>query len=127
MSYLSGKLGKVRVNGATLAVTKWRVIPKCQLVDVTSSESNGFGEYVAGVKDGDVELSLFYDYGGIPYATISPGSTLTNLKLYLNDTTGAYWQGNALVEEAPNQSEVRGGVTIELRGKFSGGLTAPAS
>lgn len=132
MSFTSGKNAKVRygVGATTLKCKKWTVTPKAAKLDVTNSESAGYGEYVVGIHDVDIELEFDYDVGGAPYASgiFRAGTSISNLKLYQNDTTGPFWDiTTAIVEEAPNTAEVRGLVSIRMKLYGTGSYVYPTT
>ena len=130
--FLSGKFGRVRIGAGptTLRVNSWRVVPRVDKLDVTNSESAGIGEYIAGIKDLDVTLQCDYYYGSNVFGTLAPGDTVSTIKLYLNATTtglsGSYWDiPSMLVTDLPNESQVRGKVTLTINGAGMGAFVAP--
>lgn len=128
MAFKSGKNGKVRINSATLAVTNWRVEPRVDKLDTTNSESAGVGEYIGGVFDIDVTLTFDYNYGGAPFGTLLPGTTVSTVVLYIDGTGGASWSMTSMfIERATMESPTRGKVSVTLQGNGMGAIVAPTS
>ena len=138
MAFASGRLGKVRVGATVVAVTKWSVdYVVNDKLEVTNTEGNGFGEYLgtnsagasSGVRDLNFNLTLNYDIGTNPVALLTPGKTVAaTVTLYLNDTTGPSWSiPTAIIQSNGNAIEVRGLVTLDVKGYSTGTFTAPTS
>lgn len=128
MAFLSGKLGKVRINGSTVRVTRWSVTPRADKLDFSNSESAGVGEYLGGIKDLDFTIEFDYYTTDALFVGTVPGALVANIYLYVNDTTGPYWLiPYGIIERMECSSQVRGKVSGSLSGTASGGWTAPAS
>lgn len=126
-NYVSAKNAKVRVGATTFYAKKWTATPKGQKLETTDFETAGFGTYLGGIVDLDVEIEAVYDIGSSPIATLFvSGSNTSNVKLYLNDTTGPYFNIPTLfVEEATVSAEVRGLVELKIKGCGNGIFTNP--
>lgn len=105
------------------------VTPKVDLIDSTTFESAGYFECITGIVRLDGSVKALYDAQGSPYdspSSLTAGATLTTTKLYINDTTGAYWNiPTARVSEAPVMANVKEGVKFDFNFTGSGTFTYP--
>lgn len=125
---------KVRITGVAFVAKKWVFTPKAEALDVTSFEGNRFGQYIPGIKDGDLSIDdADIDGANNPYDSppnLQAGETLTDVRLYLNadgnDVSGPCWIiDECLITEAPNTQEVRQTGKISIKGKASGEFHYP--
>jgi hypothetical protein len=120
----SAKNAKVRINGAVYTAKKWSVNPTADELDITNFEGQGYGDRIAGILDAEFTVEADWDsennnYGSPP--NIVPGAPLTEVKLFLNDTSGLFWRFPlALVISVPSNAEVRGLLTISFTAKNKG-------
>lgn len=119
MSFRSGKNGRLSLGGTTFKVKRWNVEPKNQIQDVTSGNSNGFGEYIAGVSDLDFSAELDYDVGTNPFGTKFVQGTLLTAIFYVDGIGQPNWTINGIIESVSNSLDVRGLVSITLHGRAS--------
>lgn len=119
MAFLSGKTGTATFAGTTYKITGWRAREINQLQDVTNGESGGNGEYIAGVSDVEWEVTGDYSTGASPFASGKLNAGQTGQLTLLQNTGGASWVIQAIVEESENTLEVRGKVSFVARGKGS--------
>lgn len=126
-NYVSAKNAKVRVNNLVFYAKKWTATPKSQKLETTDFETAGFGTYLGGIVDLDVEIEAVYDVGSAPLATaFVPGGNAINVKLYLNDTTGPFFNIPLLfIEESAVSAEVRGLVEIKIKACGNGIFVDP--
>lgn len=123
---VSAKNAKVRIGATVLYAAKWTVSNKGQKLDRTNFESAGYGEYVGGILDADVTIEGPYNVGDGPIAVAPPGTSISTVKLYLNDTTGVFWSFPSLyVETFEVSAEVRGLVTLKITGSGNGTFSGP--
>lgn len=130
MAFQSGKLAKIRIGAVptTFKSKKWTATYKVQKLETTNSESAGAGEYIGGIADLDVTIEGDYDVGGDPITTLLPGTSISTVKLFLNDTTGVFWLIPTMyVESFETGAEVRGLVSIKITGCGTGAVTKPVS
>lgn len=128
MSYLNGMLGKVRIGGSptVVPVTKWQVDPKADEFDATTTETGTIADCVLGHVEVRVTLEMLVDPAAGPYNTFPVGTTLTTLKLYINDTTGSFWSIPTLkVTGTPHETPVRGMQKVTITGRGTGSVIAP--
>jgi hypothetical protein len=121
MAFKSGKNGRLSLNnggGATAyKIKRWSVTPKNQIQDVTNGESGGYGQYIAGVSDLDFSCDLDHDVGTNPFGThFIPGLAITGI-FYVDGVAAPNWSINGIVEDVSHSLDVRGLVTISLRGR----------
>lgn len=130
MAFISGKTGKVRYGGGAtvLKVKKWSATYKGQKLDVTNSESAGFGEYIGGILDLDFTIEGDYNLDS-PLAFFAPGTVqANNVTMYLNDTTGVKWIiTTPYIESFENTTDVRGLVSFKIVGCGSAAFSVPAN
>lgn len=92
-------------------------------------ESAGYFEWIPGIVRVDGNVKALYDAQSSPYdapSALTVGATITNLKLYINDTTGAYWNiTTAKVSEAPVMANVKEGVKFDFNFTGSGSWSYP--
>lgn len=127
----AGKLMKLQViNGNTTTnckVSRVTMPLKAQALDVTNSQSSGKGEYEVGVVDGDCSFSIVYQLADTPVNILDPAGsgnpyTVRFYPSYAAANT-AYMSGSLVVESCEIRSEVRGIITADVSGKFTGGYT----
>ncbi len=117
MAFKSGKNGRLSLGGHTYKVKKWSVTPKNQIQDVTNGNSGGFGEYIAGVSDLDFSAELDHNVGDNPFGTdFIPGATLVGI-FYIDGVGAPNWNVNGIVEEVGETLDVRGLVSMTIRGR----------
>lgn len=129
MAFISAKNAKVRINSATHKAKEWRAKYSLQEENDTSNfEGAGFTDREAGLRDCEITVIADYDYGTAPMSVIYNGATLTNVILYLNDTTGAsVTLPSALVTEVEVVAQVKNMVTIQFTAKNKGTFSVPTS
>jgi hypothetical protein len=113
------KNAKVRINGATFAARTWAVNTTVEVLDGMSMEDAGFEHPVAGVLSLEATITSFTDNASNPYASppnLNAGATLTNVRLYQNDTTSGYWDIPTAIVTASSQ-------TADVRQLMSGSVT----
>ena len=133
MTFHSGKDGKTTVNGNEVPITDWSVDPMATLVDFKNSKTGLFPKREATFRDATVSLGIDFDFDANPFAapiSITPGTTLTNTKLYLNGLAGLFHNfASLVVEGTPQQLSVEGKIITRVNcrvdGTFSlaGGVT----
>jgi hypothetical protein len=131
----SGFYGTAAVGGNELPILNWEVQPTVELQQFKNSRSGGFIIREATFKDCTVSIQLDYDFGNNPFATpfsLTIGSTITNVNLYLHQTApgslnGSYWSFSTLIiEGTPQQLMVDGKITTKILCKGSGSFTYPS-
>lgn len=128
---LSAKNAQVRTGAATtLESVEWSVADEAGEIDDTSFEDGGYGSLTTGVRQATVNIKGFWNATANQHTTplnIYAGSTLTTNKLYLNSTTGKYWDFPTLVILSVNEvAAVRDGIRFDFTAKSKGSYTAPA-
>lgn len=125
----SAKNAKVRIGAgaATVTAKAWNVEPDADELDVSNFEGAGYSDVIAGLINARITIEL--DLDGQAGAniwdtppTLRPGTTLSTVRLYVNDTTGPSWLfSSALVLASPNNMNVKEAAkaTIRLRAKGS--------
>lgn len=114
--YLTGKSGKVAIDGADYNVTGWKFDPQCEVLETTHSGSAGFRTFDAGIKGGTGEATLNCPAAAIP-ENLAPGTELANVELFCDSVAEvpikvAFALG--IVSGLPIACEVKGLVTITL-------------
>jgi hypothetical protein len=131
----SGSFGTAALGSNELSITGWEVNPTAQLVEFKNSKSGGYVLREATFKDCSVTIDADFDFGNNPFQSpysITPGTTLTNVKLCLHQSTsgaldGLAWTFTSLVvDSTPQKLLVDGKVTTRFTAKGNGSYT-PAS
>mgnify|MGYP000494039985 CR=1 FL=1 len=87
-NYLHGSLGSAVINGVTLCITSWDATDAANLVDVTSTCSQGFTEFIPGISSLSGTIKGNFDLNSTPSANgLTRGAKLTNVKLYFSKTS----------------------------------------
>lgn len=94
-TYHSGLTGTVTVNGTELPIKNWNVDPSVRIAMTDNSKSGGFMlREGSGGKTADYSFLTDFDFDSNPFAAptnLVIGTKLTNVKLYLNGTSGLFW------------------------------------
>ena len=125
----SAKNAKVRYS-ATTAITmkEWSVEHDVGEIDTSNFEGAGYTDRIAGLKDVTITLTMDYDSGANPLDITGfyPGSNVTNLRLYLNDTTSPYWSfPSAICLKVSEPAKVKEGMPITFTLKNKGTFSLP--
>jgi len=125
----SAKNAKVRLNGNTFTAKSWTVEATADEIDVSNFEGNGFSDAIGGLKNATITVEYDFDGQSNPFdapITLAPGQTGTNVRLYLNGTTGPYWSfPSVLVTATPNSANVKEALKGTIRMRNKGTYTAP--
>jgi hypothetical protein len=131
----SGSFGTAALGTNELSVTSWSVQPTAQLTEFKNSKSGGYVLREATFKDCSVSIDVDFDFGNNPFQTpysIAPGSTLTNVKLFLYQSAagqldGLAWTFSSLVvDSAPQSLQVDGRIATRFTAKGNGSYTPAA-
>ena len=129
MAFFSAKNAKIRLGATVLTAKSWTATSEADELDVTNFEGGGYTEVIGGVKKLTVQIEIDWDAAANPFdapRTLTPGSTVATVKLYLNDTTGPYWDIPILfIRSASNPMEVRQSARLSINGTGSGTFTHP--
>lgn len=93
-NYTVGKLAKTTVNGTDINGDGWSVDPTAERQDVTSTRTGGYRGVITGIRGATFTMTLSWDAAANPMdnpPSLKAGTTLTNVKLYLNDVTSPFW------------------------------------
>ena len=126
----SAKNAKIRTGTATvLEAAEWSVNDTITEIDDTSFEDGGYGSRIGGVKDLEVSVKAFWNPTSNQHTSplnIYSGALLTTTKLYLNDTTGKFWDCPLLLILTVNETAVvRQGISYDFTAKNDGVYTPP--
>ena len=125
--FLSGQRGRASIHSTVVAINRWKVNPKCQSLDFTTSDSGGFGEWLSGIEDCDIEIAFDYYLTQAPFTMWNAGDFVENVFLYLDAINGpSYWNFPLVqIVEHENSLDVRGKVSGIMRAKNSGEFFYP--
>lgn len=118
----SAKNAKIRcgAGAATLTAKSWTVTVEADELDVTNFESAGLTYVIGGVKKMTVQIEIDWDGQSNPFEgslSFVAGTTLTTIKLYVNDTSGPYWSIPSLfIRSVSNPMEVRQSARVTING-----------
>lgn len=130
-TFFSAKNAKVRIGAIVLTAKKWDVKMSVGDIDVTNFEGAGYSDVIAGIKSAQVTIEVDIDGALNPFDTapspaMTPGTTLSTVKLYLNDTTAGFWSfPSCLVMDCSNPMDVKAGATCTFTLKNKGTFSAP--
>jgi hypothetical protein len=97
-----------------LTITDWEVRPSAQLTRFRNSKSGPYDIVEANWLSATVTISIEFDFGNNPFATIQVGSRLTNVALYLHQSApgqldGPAWTfGSLIVTSTPQTLPMTG-------------------
>lgn len=126
---LSAQDAKVRVGGQILVAAAWDVNPESALLPVNNFEGGGYEDDIHGLRRCEVTIEGWWDSANNMHdapMSIQDNSVLTNVKLYVADTDGPYWDFPKLnVRGVPMTARVEDRVLYRLVGKAKGTFTYP--
>lgn len=123
MAKISWKSGRFSAGSTNIAVQDASVVPRCNLLDATSTEGGGTEEWVAGVTGADFSCQAVYDPAVKTFALMVPGTSYTVEFFPVGATTGSKVTGTAFVETHEYTGQARGLLTYRVTGKYTGGVT----
>lgn len=125
----SAKNAKVRIGAATFTAKVWNVVNKSDKLDTTNFESGGYETSTFGIESAEVSIEADWDGAANPFDSppaLTPGASVSTVKLYLNDTTGPYWSFPTLnLFEANCTANVRETLKISIKGSGHGTFVRP--
>jgi hypothetical protein len=127
-TYINGQGGSVIVGSTTLPVTSWSGSASAELLDVTTTGSNGWMERILGIKDFSGNLKVPFDTASVPFSSplsLKPGTSVT-LKLQIGTSGTMYYTIPALIEKADVENDAKAVVTLSVDFKSTGAITFPS-
>ena len=128
LSTYSARNAAVRFGAITVTAKRWQVTSRAEKLDTSNFEGGGYTENIAGLRSIDVTIefndSAIYAY----FATglITAGALFANVKLYLNSTSGPFWDLPYLFIESVQQSaDVHQAMELTLTGSNHGPFAYP--
>lgn len=126
---VSGKKGKITLNGTTVKLKKWSVNPQSQDHDSTNFESEGFGEGLGGIREADVNFEGDWDSAQNPHddpPNIMDGEVITDVRLYIDRDNSLFFDFDEIrIISVPVNQEVRGVCQISVSAKTNGEFSYP--
>lgn len=126
MAAIAGYGGKVMVGANVVAeIEEWGLDIGAESLETTNFSSNGWKEFIAGLKEwsgsfsGNWDMSDLNGQKALQDALL--GGTPVALYLYVNDTN--YYSGTALIEGEAPKAAVGGKVEVEFNFKGTGSLS----
>lgn len=135
IQYHNGYTGTAFAGTQELSIISWNVNPTTGTTEFKTSKSGGFVIRETNFKDCTVSIVIEYDFGNAPFktpSTITLGTTLTDVQLFLHQTVsgaldGPKWQFSALVVDATPQSlAVDGKIQTTISMKGAGAFYSPS-
>jgi len=126
-NFITGKNGKVTVEGTDIPISEWSAEGKADLVDRTNSQSNGKKKYGVGLEECSGTVKLHWDGDANPMDTpgIYQGADVA-LHCYISGSSGPYLNvASALIESVKPSVNISGGVDLEFTWKSNGDFTWP--
>ena len=129
MGKLSGCEGKVVVDGTRVDVTDWTFDDETAFEDVTDTGTGCFEDELATFRTGTGSFNLIWDSTKKPTANppnLNSGVQVTNLELFLGDTTDKVLLPLANIKKVTIGSEVKGVVKFNCEFKNAGTFSMPS-
>lgn len=125
-TYLNGQSGSVSIASTVLPVESWTSNITCEALDVTTTGSAGWMQFIAGIKGGEVQVKTFWDSSAVPTGTVgvTPGASVS-LTLTIG-SSGKTITGTALVTSIDHENAAKGVVNFNFSAKFTGTITLPS-
>ena len=124
-NYSHGKDGCVTVGSTELRTSSWDLDYGNETKEVTTCQSGGWREYIAGLSGGSGTFKAFWDLNANPTASppgLLPGSIVT-LKLYVSATS--YFRCDAIIESLKVTVDVNDVINWTASFKATGAITLP--
>jgi len=129
VQFHSGKSGTATVNGNEVPLIDWSANSSAEIVKFINSKTSNYPLREATFRDFSGSFGIDFDFDNNPFGSplsITAGTTLTNVKLFLNGTAGIYWGcASAVVSDTPQQLSVEGKIVTRINFVTSGTVTAP--
>ena len=129
--FRSGKNGKATVNGTELAITRWAVDPTTEIARFRNSRTGGFDQKDGQFQNATFSIGIDYDFDQSPFGAplnITAGTQLTDVRLYLDTTTGPHWYfPSAIVTGIPQSLDVGGRIETTINGENDGTFSPPTT
>lgn len=130
-TFHSGKGGTATVNGTELAVTDWSVDPSTEIARFRNSKTGNFTKKETTFKEATLTITVDYDFDANPFSSLPLGTTVTNVKLYLQGGgaggSGGFWDfPSAIVVSTPQSVAVNGNIQTSFNLENDGTFSAPA-
>lgn len=128
-TFFSAKYAKVRVGAVVVTAKKWTAKMTAGEIDVTNFEGSGYSDVITGILSLVITIELDIDGALNPWDTapspnLTPGTTLSTVKCYMNDTALGFWSlPSCKVIDCDNPMDVKAGAsatfTIKNKGTFA--------
>ena len=126
---LSGKDGRLVINGHVVTLEKWKVDPEASEVNGYNFESQGFDEGVFGKRKASVSASGFWDSDKNPNASpvkLKDGQIIDNVQLFITRNTSRCFTFPLMrIPKVSVSNEADGRVDIEFTGMSQGRFYYP--
>src|SRR3954462_5048285 len=92
MTFKSGLKATCTINGTEIPLINWSVRPAVTIQEFRNSKTGRVPKREATFVDLSGTVSYDFDFDANPFSTLNvvPGQKITNLKLYLNGTSGLF-------------------------------------
>lgn len=131
MTFHSGKESTATVAGTELPTTEWSVDPSIDIQRFLNSKTDDYAVKEGTFKDCPFTISCDYDFDANPFqapTAITIGTILTNVRLYVNGTSGDYWHfPSAIVVSTPMTTGTESKPTLTFNCENSGQFGYPGS
>lgn len=130
MAAFSARLSRVDVDGVKILANRWTANVKTDELDVTTFESDRYGDFIPGIVEADVSVEGFFDSANNPHEdppNIRAGAVIT-LTLYTDDVASDHFDFPFfLVTSCSVEAEVRGALRISFTGRNKGIFRMPGA
>jgi hypothetical protein len=132
--FKTGFYGTAAIGSNELAITKWSINPKADIVKLKNSKSGQYPAYLPTFSECQCTIDLDWDSANNPFQSpfgVSAGAVLSNVSLYLAQPTkdsmsGPAWTATSFtVESTPQSLDIDGKIVTRITGYMWGTVTAP--
>lgn len=117
MPFYAGRLGTVSVGGAAQKLTDWSLDYKCDPIETTNFEDDGYASHVYGIRSADISASG--PYAGAAGAQPGTGDSVT----FLLETGGPSFSIDAVLTSVKIDQSIKDVAKISYTATSTGEFT----
>jgi hypothetical protein len=124
----AGTQGNVLSGATDVDMSKWEIKHGVNTFDSTTTADDGWDSTTASTMKLGGSFTFFYNPAKFPYGSLNlaPGSTPT-LKLFINETSGNFFTGVALITDLSFAVAVKEGIPVTASFVNKGPWTLPTT
>ncbi|CAB4165461.1 hypothetical protein UFOVP822_52 [uncultured Caudovirales phage] len=117
MPFYAGRLGSISVGGAAQKLTDWSLDYKCDPIETTNFEDEGYASHVYGIRSADISASG--PYGGAAGGQPGTGDSVT----FLLETGGPSFSIDAVLTSVKIDQSIKDVAKISYTATSTGEFT----